>query len=117
MSHVEGWRGSLFVSKWEQIRGDTHYARVSLWAVTQCPPTLGPLNGVGPLVFPGLGFVCGQRAHPPLSRETLQSVGDSLPGRAQLLQRGHELLEEAVWYLPGWAQATPEVSACSPAPL
>lgn len=98
-------------------RGDTHSACVSLWAVPHCPPTLVPSSWVGPLAFPGLGLVCGQRAHPPLSQESPQSLGDSLPGRAQLLQRGRELLEEAVWYLPGWAQAAPEVSARSSAPL
>lgn len=34
-----------------------------------------------------------------------------LPGWTQLLQRGPELREEAVWHLPGRAQAAPEVSA------
>lgn len=90
------------------------------------PMPLALLSWVGALA--SSGFAGGQRAHfhPPPSLDTVNCCGRGfLPGWTQLPPRGPQLPEAAVRHLPGWAQAAPEVSACSlggghsaaPAPL
>ena len=87
--------------------------------MTQHPCSLGLR---GPLALSGpVWVVC--------TFHTSRLVGDSsgwgsFPGWTQLLQRGPELREEAMWHYPGRAQAAPEVGTLSrvghpatPAPL
>lgn len=75
-------------------------------------PLLSGVEGPPGLVRPCVGGVHIPHPQPPRLVSDCSGWG-SFPGRTQLLQRGPELREEAVWHHPGRAQAAPEVGTRS----